>query len=96
MRKNKHKLREEALSAIYDLFAKARADHEHANDFVRKARRLVMKVNLPLPRDFKRKFCKHCYNYFMHGNYRVRTRNKVLVYYCLRCKKFSRFPFKNK
>ena len=96
MKKNKNALKNEVLLQVQEFFVKAKNDPVHANDFVRKARRVAMKVNLHLPKDIKRKFCKHCNNYFKAGNYRVRTRNKMVVYYCLKCKKFSKFNMVDK
>ena len=95
MKKNKHAIKEEVLLKVQELFDKAKFSN-NPNDHVRKARRIAMKVNLHLPKDIKRKFCKHCNNYFKSGNYRVRTRNKTVVYYCLNCKKFSKFIIKAK
>ena len=87
----KQKAREEALEKINDLFKQAKSNPEKANLYVKKARKIGMKVNLPMPNEYKRKFCKHCYNYFQDKNYRVRTRNKMVVYYCLNCKKYMKF-----
>ena len=90
MKKSKITLKKEFLDKITDLFNKAKSS-KNPNDYVRKARRLAMKVNTPIPKELKRKYCKHCYNYFSSGNYRVRTRNRMVVYYCLNCKKYSKF-----
>ncbi len=92
MKKNKkEKLREEALENVKALFAEAKKLPEKANSFVKKARKIAMKVNLSIPKEYKRKYCKHCNNYFKSGNYRVRTRNKMVIYYCLNCKKYMKF-----
>ncbi len=88
---NKNKLREIALERIHTLFKEAKLNPPKANRYVDLARRIAMKVNLPIPREYKRKYCKHCNNYFKSGNYRVRTRNKMVVYYCLNCKKYMKF-----
>ena len=70
---------------------------ELANRYIHLARKNAMKVNLRYPRGFKRKFCKHCYHYLMPGvNCRIRTRDKKVIYYCLDCKKYMRFPLKAK
>ena len=91
MKKNKNSLRKEALEIVYRLFENAKSEKSKADDFVRKARRIAMKVNMPLPKELKIKFCKHCYTYFKNKNYRARTRNKIVIYYCLKCRKFSKF-----
>ena len=88
--KPKYQLRKEAFKQVKELFEKAKAS-SLADSYVKKARRIAMRVNLRLSRELKRKFCKHCYTYFKDGNYRVRTRNGFVVYYCLNCKKYMKF-----
>ena len=90
-RPNKDKLRKLTLERIHVLFKEAKLNPFKANNCVKKARRIAMKVNLPMPKEYKRRYCKHCNNYFQSGNYRVRTRNKMVVYYCLNCKKYMKF-----
>ena len=90
-RQNKSKLKESALEKVKILFHEIKSNPDKANDYIKKARRIAMKVNLPIPKDLKRKYCRHCNNYFKSGNYRVRTRNKMVVYYCLNCKKYMKF-----
>lgn len=75
-----------------------RADEKFKNDpglsnrYVNLARNISMKYKVKIPRELKRKFCKHCYKYLKPGvNLRIRTRNDKVVYYCMECKKFMRF-----
>ncbi|MBD3163820.1 ribonuclease P [Candidatus Woesearchaeota archaeon] len=86
----------EAKKEIYDTFKRAEQafpDKEEANKIVKKARRIAMKHQIRLPKELKRKFCRHCYAYLQPGvNLRVRTREGMIVYYCLECRKFMRFP----
>ena len=93
------KNKEIAKERVKVLFGKAAEvfskDKKLANRYVGMARRVAMKVNLRIPKEYKRKFCKHCYSYLKPGvNLRVRKRDKSTVYYCLECKKFMRFPHK--
>jgi len=88
---DKNELRKTAIERIKILFQEAKINPSKANRCVEVARRIGMKVNLPIPKEFKRKYCKHCYNYFKSGNYRVRTRNKMVIYYCLKCRKYMKF-----
>jgi len=88
---SKDKLKKIALEKIEILFHEAKLNHSKANRYVQLARRIAMKINLPMPKEYKRKYCKHCNNYFKSENYRVRTRNKMVVYYCLNCKKYMKF-----
>ncbi|MBW2994958.1 hypothetical protein KY312_01260 [Candidatus Woesearchaeota archaeon] len=61
---------------------------------MKKARRIGMRYEVPIPRALKRKFCKHCYSYFMPGkSCRVRLSKQKVVYYCMKCKKFTRYPY---
>ena len=88
---NKRNLKETALERIKILFKEAKLNPEKANRYVELARKIGMKVNLPIPREYKRKYCKYCNNYFKLGNYRVRTRNQMIINYCLNCKKYMKF-----
>ena len=95
-RKSKKQLKEETLKQVKVFFKKAalvsKKDIKLANNYIRKARRLAMKVNLTLPRALKRKFCKHCYDYLIPGNNSsVRFHKSRIVYYCFNCKEYTRF-----
>lgn len=89
--KNKQEIKKIALDRIKQLFREASKNLKMADRYVELARKISMKNNVRIPKEFKRKFCRHCYRYFKTGNYRVRTRNKMVVYSCLDCKKFTRF-----
>ncbi len=81
----------EEASEIFD------EDKKLANSYVKKAKKIAMKVNLKIPSYLKRKFCKHCDSFLVPGkNLRVRTKNSKVVYYCLDCKKFSRYNLNTK
>lgn len=68
-----------------------------AHRYVHLARTIQMKFKIRMPRELKRKYCKHCYYYIRSGtNGRVRIRDGVLTIYCDNCKKFTRVPFKSK
>lgn len=90
----KKQSKEEVIKEIRGFFQKAKSNPEESEDYIRKARRFGMKNQIPLPSDLKRKFCKHCHVYFIPGkNYRVRTNQGKVIYFCLNCKKFTRYPF---
>ena len=80
MKINKVKLKKISLEQIKDLFQNAKQNPSKANPYVKKARKIGMKVNVSIPKQYKRKYCKHCNNYFKSGNYRVRTRNKMVIF----------------
>lgn len=66
-----------------------------AHRYVALARLTQMKYKIRMPREYKRKYCKHCYHYIRSGsNGRVRIRDGVLTVYCEHCKRFTRTPFK--
>jgi RNase P subunit RPR2 len=96
MAKNKTRLKREARIKVNELFVEALAQKDIAKgtDLIRKARNLAMKHRMRLPREHKRRFCKHCYSYLIPGkNCRVRTQGEHVVYTCQECNKFMRFPY---
>ncbi len=101
--KAKRKLEAKTLAKehIIELFAQAddvfSTKPELAHRYVALARTMQMKHKIHMPRELKRKYCKHCYHYIRTGvNGRVRIRDGVLTLYCDNCKKFTRRPFKGK
>lgn len=85
-----------ALERVKILFKEAdenfKKHPERSDRYVNIARKIAMKVNLRIPRELKRKFCKHCYKYLKPGvNCRVRIRKGKVIYYCLSCKKYMRY-----
>ncbi|MDP1729089.1 MAG: ribonuclease P [archaeon] len=91
MKISKAKLKEHTLERITTLFQEAKTNPKLANRYVEIARRIGMKANQPIPKDLKKKFCKHCNTYFQNSNYRVRTKNGYIVYTCFTCKKYSKY-----
>jgi len=94
--KDKKKLRKEVLNLVNKLFDEAKLIFNEnpslANKYVKLARKNAMKVNLRIPKNLKRKFCKHCYSYLVPGkNLRIRLHKNKVIYYCFNCKKFMRF-----
>ncbi|MEM2121494.1 MAG: ribonuclease P protein component 4 [Candidatus Woesearchaeota archaeon] len=98
-KKNKTKKQKEiVLSRINRLFEEAenifKEDKNLAKRYVYIARRLSMKYKVKIPRELKRRFCKNCYSYLKPGiNCRVRLGDKRVIYYCLECKHYMRFPY---
>jgi ribonuclease P protein subunit RPR2 len=96
--KKSSKQKEIARERIKVLFKQAKEvfnkNKSLANRYIKLARELAMKYKIRIPPELKRRFCKHCYKYLMPGkNVRVRTREGKVVYYCLECKKYMRFPY---
>ncbi len=85
-----------ALERIKILFEQAKntfkEDKTLSNKYVKMARELAMKYKIRIPRELKRRYCKHCYKYLMPAvNCRIRTREGKVIYYCLECKKYMKF-----
>ena len=88
-----------AAERIKELFLEAKKrfpkNKSLANRYVTLARKIGMKYKVRIPKELKRKFCKHCYRYIVPGqNCRVRTKKGNVVYYCLECKKYMKFGYK--
>ena len=86
-----------AKERIEILFRQAKGifkeDPKLSNRYIHLARKIAMKYKVRIPPNLKRRFCKHCYKYLTPGaNCRVRMHQGKVVYYCLSCKKFMRFP----
>ena len=67
-----------------------------ANRYVEIARKISMRHLVPIPKEHKIRFCKHCYSYLLPNvNSRVRINAGKIVIYCNNCKKYTRIPLKN-
>ena len=61
------------------------------------ARKISMRYLVPIPKEFKRCFCKHCYSYLLPGiSGRIRIHNGRIVVYCFNCHKYTRMPLKHR
>jgi len=101
-RPKKKEQREIASRRITRLFTLAeeralQGDFPLADRYVHLARKISMKYLVPIPKQYKRCFCKHCYHYLLPGaTGRVRLQKGKLVWYCFHCHLFSRLPLHNK
>jgi ribonuclease P protein subunit RPR2 len=87
-------IREIVKRAFDNLFSAADNEKDMANRYVKVAKSLSKRFKVKIPKIYRMRFCKHCGNYFIPGeNIRVRTKNNKLVYYCLNCRRHTRFPF---
>ena len=107
--KKKYKKKKEnekliAVERIRELFKQAdkvfNKNPKLSNRYVQLARKISMKIKVRIPSPLKKRFCKHCYSYLKSGkNVRVRLqqgRQGKVVYKCLNCNKYMRFPYKTK
>jgi len=94
----KKKLTDQARKEIPELFQKAQsAQTKRAkNLLIRSARRKAMKYKIKIHKNCQMLFCKHCYSFFDATNSRIRIKNKLLIQYCLSCKKFSKYSLLKK
>ena len=100
-KKKKETNKEIARERVLILFSKAEEAYKDsqglANRYVKLARKIQMKYKIRMPSELKRKFCKHCLIFAVPSrNCRVRLQKGHIVYYCLECKKFTRFVHKGK
>ena len=66
-----------------------------SNRYVELARKISMRNLAPIPKKYKRRFCKHCYRYLLPNvTCRVRIHGGKIVIYCHNCGKYTRIPFK--
>jgi len=86
---------EQRISKLLNLAEKAAHSNKLklADRYVEIARKLSMRHLVPIPKEYKRSYCKKCYRYMLPGtSCSVRIhRNKVIIH-CFYCKKISRIP----
>lgn len=66
-----------------------------ANRYVELARNVSMKTNVRIPRDLKRKFCKHCYSYLLPAKTsknRINSKERRVEVECFNCTKKMYYP----
>ena len=85
-----------ARERIEVLFEKAKgafsAYPERSTRYVDLARRIAMRQRIRIDREFRRRFCHHCYAYLVPGrNMRVRVHRGRVVITCQACNKKTRF-----
>jgi len=66
-----------------------------ADRYVDLARKISMRYLVPIPKELKRSYCKHCYCYLLpFETCRIRVHRGRIIIYCKKCKKFTRIPLK--
>jgi len=67
---------------------------ERARRYVELARRIGMRYNVRVPREFRRKFCRSCGAYLVPSvNARVRVGEGRIAVTCLGCGTIQRMPY---
>lgn len=97
-KKKPEEFRKIALERIRILFKEAdvmfKEDPKLSNKYVKLARKLSMKYKVKMPSEFKKRYCKHCHSFLKPAkNVRIRLNQGKVVYHCLNCKKYMRFPY---
>jgi len=98
-KKNQKIIANNRINKLFELAEKNALSNrlDLSNKYTQLARKISMRYVVKIPKEHKRKFCKHCYNYllpFVTGRIRIH-RGKVVIY-CYNCKKYSRIPLKTR
>ncbi len=91
-------IKKTAHSRIRKLFEQAEfrfhSEPALSNRYVELARKIAMKTKVRIPSELKRRFCRKCHSYLVHGvNCRVRLVSNCVVYHCLICGHRMRYPY---
>jgi ribonuclease P protein subunit RPR2 len=95
-KKRKENSKEIAKQHIISLFKQAEsAKPEMAKKYVNKARKISSRLKTPIPKEYRRRFCKNCGNFLKPGlNARIRLNKGKKTYSCLICQTIKRVPYK--
>ena len=95
-KKKQKEIAKERIKILFQQAEKVFSENKGlANRYVTLSRKIAMKVRMRIPKEYKRKFCKHCYKFLRPGkNSRIRTRDGKVIISCFECKKFTRIPIK--
>ncbi|MDI6639784.1 MAG: ribonuclease P protein component 4 [Methanocellales archaeon] len=67
---------------------------DRSNRYVQLARQIGMRHNVRIPKELKRRMCRHCHSYLVPGsNAQVRLRGMYVVVTCLICERQMRYPY---
>ena len=97
--KKKHeKIANERISMLFRMADKRALlnDIDLASTYVGHARKIAMRYNVRIPREYKRKFCKYCYCYLLSGansKTRINSTEKRVETECLGCGRIMYFPY---
>lgn len=89
------KLQQIASERIEILFREAKLNPEYANRYVFLARKIAMKLNVKILKEYKMLFCHKCYKYFNSKTVAVRTnaKTKAVEYTCKACGHVNRYGY---
>jgi len=83
----------ERIGVLFEQAQLAFHDHpEMSNRYVTLARRIAMRQRVRIDREFRRRYCHHCYAFLVPGqNMRVRVHRSNVVVTCGICNKKMRY-----
>lgn len=84
---------QERIGVLFEQAQKAFCEHpEMSNRYVTLARRIAMRQRVRINREFRRRYCHHCYAFLVPGqNMRVRVHRGNVVVTCGICNKKMRY-----
>ena len=93
---SKKQIAQERIAVLFGQAEKAFAEDPGRSDrYVDLARRIAMRQRVRIPREFRRRFCHHCYTFLVPGaNMRVRVHRGVVLVTCRACKRSMRYRVK--
>jgi ribonuclease P protein subunit RPR2 len=97
-KKNQKMIAKQRINKLFELADRnALSDRLFFSDkYVQLARKISMRYLVKIPREHRRKFCKHCYSYLLPPlTSRIRIHRGKVIIYCNNCKKYTRIPLKN-
>ncbi|MBI1935551.1 ribonuclease P [Candidatus Woesearchaeota archaeon] len=72
-----------------------RKDSKLSDKYIKLARRIAMRYKLRLPSELKKRICKNCHKFLVPGiNCRVRIHKHRIIYFCMSCRHYMRYPVK--
>ncbi|NOQ55689.1 MAG: ribonuclease P [Nanohaloarchaea archaeon] len=73
-----------------------KTDPDLSDRYMEIAKKISTKLNVPIPRELKRRFCRNCGAYLVYGanaRQRVNSEKKYVIMTCLRCSQKKRIPY---
>lgn len=87
----------ERIAILFSLAEKEKLRPERASRYMFLASRIAMRYNIKMPAKLKRKYCRKCRSYFVHGlncTVRARTPRGAVIIKCLKCNNIMRYPYR--
>ena len=86
----------ERINILFTLADNEFSQHpERSHRYVKLARNISTKYNIPLSSKWKRRVCKSCYKFLKPGsNCKIRVTNGSVHYKCLECGHITNVPYK--